>query len=126
MSVQSDITAILNQAFGDTLIPGSPTSETVYAIAQTITDYDPQTGVASGNAAAVTKKAIVRKYTRREIALSGGSVQAGDMQLVFLPADAPSIDDRINAQSRRFRIVSTEPVIMGDTILAVKCQGRTV
>lgn len=121
-----NITALLDKAFGNSLIPGMPVAREVEHRVSSRT-YDTATGLATRAETVHQRPAIIMNYSAREIADSGGLIRQGDRLALLRPVPGlpvPRIDDRLLFDSKSFQILAIDDAAVGDTRLVFRCQCR--
>jgi hypothetical protein len=121
-----NITALLDKAFGNSMIPGMPVAREVQHRV-TVRSYDVATGMATRSETVHTRPAIIMHYSTHEVAKSGGLIQQGDRLVMLRPVanvPAPEIDDRIIIESDTFVILDIIEKQIGDTPLVYRCHCR--
>jgi len=77
---------------------------------ETVTGYDPETGVHASTTKTFTIKAIIAGYTFKQMADSGGLLRIGDVQIMTADTSyIPLEGDTVSADGKTYRVLRHDP-----------------
>lgn len=128
MTLGADIRAIVDRVFENKLIPGLQIAEQVTLTHKSNAEYNTETGKVDAVTTEEARDAIIRPYSSREIAQSGGYLRSLDVEIRIRSEkekSVPTFGDLIVANGRSLTVFATDEIrIDGEVVIFVcRCRG---
>lgn len=127
MTLGADIRAIVDRVFENKLIPGFQIAEQVTLTHKSNAQYNTETGKVDAVTTEETRDAIVRPYSTREVAQSGGYLRSLDIEIRIRNEKAksiPTFGDLIAANGRSLTVFATDEMRIDGEIVMYVCRCR--
>ncbi|MCE5229010.1 hypothetical protein LLG95_05375 [bacterium] len=127
MTLGAEIRAIVDRVFENKLIPGLQIAEQITLTHKSDAQYNTETGKVDTVTTEETRDAIVRPYSAREIAQSGGYLRSLDVEIRIKNEKdkcVPAFGDLIVANGRSLTVFATDEMRIDGEVVMYVCRSR--